>query len=129
MSQQTTQLFVHCHGIGEEAEQRIATLMDKVGLPATSTEGKSGEIKTQMTNGFENNEKNEDMVDDLFQMIEDEFEEMHVERNIGEGAGYQHLPFNWIYEFLIRDEDWVAAQKNGPKRNSNINFNWGKHSE
>ena len=113
MSQETTQLFVHCHGIAEEDEKKIADLMDEHGFPVTSTEGTTGEMNTLMTNGFINDNQNEANIDFLFESIQKEYEGIEVSRHIGEGPGYQHLPFDWIYEFLIRDKDWVETQDYG----------------
>jgi hypothetical protein len=110
MSQEATQLFVYWHGLDEKAEQKIANLMDEYEFPVTSTEGKTGEMNTLMTNGFINDDQHEANIDSLFEVIEKEYEEMEISRSIGE---YPNVPFDWIYEFLIRDEDWVEAQDYG----------------
>lgn len=113
MDETVTQLYVHCHGLTSENRERIADLMTEVELPVSSTESMGGKKYVQMTNGFVNTDQNEEQVDKLFEKLESEFEEAEVSRSIGEGSGYKQLPFDWIYEVIVRDEESVPSSTDG----------------
>jgi hypothetical protein len=105
MGQQETQLFVHCHGLDSDTEDRVAEVMEELELPVSSTEGSSGMEYVQMTNKFPSTGVYETKVESLYERFQSEFDELTVKKSIGEGAGYQHLPFDWIYEIIVLDED------------------------
>lgn len=103
--EQATQLFVHCHGLDPDLEEEIANVMKELGLPVSGVEGSSGEEYVQMTNGFPTNDEYETKVQSLYERLQTEFDGLTVEKHIGDGPGYLHLPFDWIHEVIIRDED------------------------